>query len=358
MLAAIVAVCAVVFSLVSELSRVSQDGLDSAILRDRGMLGSYSVSLGDAGVPTGERYAVVASAAEAVGMRVWGYAEVLPPVRSECPPYDEVGAVSLQVLWERPGVPRELPYGQVAGVSTQWCIDGQSIPAASLFLPQGDQQRVYGTSLYIHPDYRDLVALSTTEPIGMRFTVVSGVAEDRMAVLREALVNRLRDDAARDGRSAQAEVVVGRIDQDGANVMEAAAGIALVYDVIRWGVLGLAGIALVTVQTLTARQRGWFYGLLTALGARRRTVAAVVALDTVTVSLAGLAMAVIVLALGDDTIAQFGRDAFGVDATGLDWGAIGTLAAGVASITMLAAVAPAVVIARRDPLDVLEAPRD
>lgn len=358
MLAVIVAVCAVVFSLVSELSRVSQQGLDSAILRDRGMLGSYTVSLGDSGVPQQDGYTVVARAAESLGMYVWGFAEVMPPVRSECPPFDEVGDVSLQVLWERPGVPRELPYGHISGVETRWCIDGQAIPDRALFLPDGDQQRIYGVDLYIHPDYRELVALSTTAPVGARYTVVSGIGEDRTAALREALVDELDAVAVRSGRSAQAEVVVGRIDQDGANVRQAAGGIALVYDVIRWGVLGLSGIALVTVQTLAARQRGWFYGLLTSLGARRRRLALVVALDTGVVAAAGLATAVAVLALADGTIASFAREAFGVEATGVDWGSLGTLAVGIALVALLAAIAPAVIIARRDPLAVLEAPRD
>ncbi|MFV0634279.1 FtsX-like permease family protein [Demequina sp.] len=356
MLAALIAVCSVVFSLVSELSRVSTEGLDAAIFQDNGYLGTYSVSLAGVPLTIEDQFDVVDRAAESLDMSVWRYSEVLPEVESECPPFDQVGRRSLQVMWERPGVPAELDFGHIEGVNAEWCIDGQSIPKDALFAPSSDEEAIYGAQLYIDPAYANLVALSTTDPITYGFYVVSGREDDQVDALRFAVLDEVASLAEASGYAPS--VVIGRVDSAEVNVRDAADGIALVYDLIRWGVLLLAGLALMTVQMLSARQRGWFQGLLIALGAGRARVVALVALDTAIVAVAGLVLAVITLGALSDPVASFAEQSLQVQARSLSATSLVPLGFGIASVAAIAAVGPALMVVRRDPLAVLEAPRD
>ena len=86
------AIATVVFVLVSDLSRVSQEGLDQAIVAENGVHGSFVVTL-DSGLGLTDRaeYALVGQAARDAGVEQRGYFEDMPSTRSECPPFQAVG---------------------------------------------------------------------------------------------------------------------------------------------------------------------------------------------------------------------------------------------------------------------------
>lgn len=349
----------VVFALVSELSRVSQSGLDSAIEKDQGLRGSYSVTLDRAlQMSAQEEFGVAEAAASDAGFHVWGYAEDLPTITSECPPFESVGPQSMRVLWQAPGVARDLPFGDTGALQTSWCLDGQEIPASALYLPDADMQAVLGSRLYLNSQYRDVVLLSTTQPTARSYIVVTGNDSDASAALADSVMRLVETRAHAVDIDASAAVVVARLDSAGANVRSASNGIALVYNIIRWGVLTLAGLGLLVVQLLAVRQRSWFYGLARAIGARPRAIGALLAGETIAVLVAALAISVGVLALTQGLVAGFAYQAFQVEAHVLTASTLRTLAWGLAGVLAIATGIPTIAVLRRDPIDVLEAPRD
>jgi len=353
--------CAIViFVLVSELSRVSQEGLDSAIVQDSGLQGSYEVALvaevGDV-APTIAREHVMDVARE-LDLTVWGEWVDLPPVRSECPPYEQLGEQSLRVLWKEPGRVFPLPFGQTGDVDATWCIEGQPIPASALYLPEANDRAVFGDRLYVHPDYERLVLLSTTGPVVQGFVVVTGVMEDWTDAIRQAMSGAFSEAATRIGLPPESLFTVGRLDQDSLGIREASQGVATTYGLIGWGVLSLGGVAVISVQTLVVRQRAWFYGLTRSMGMSRRRVASMFALDTSIIILGALTLSALMLILGSGSISTFARTAFGVEARVLSSSAAIRVIAGMAVVLAVAIGAAVVTAGRRDPLESLEAPRD
>lgn len=358
MLVLLVAVSVAVFALVSELSRVSRVGLDSALTRDAGTLGSYSVVFDpSAGLGSSREYDVVLRVADDLGMELTAYWEDLPAVRSECPPFEELGEQEMRVLWKAPGRPYPLTFGQ-ADIDTRWCLDGQVVPPEALFLASESERSVYGSRLYLREEYRNLVLLATTGPVRRGYTVVSGTAQGQTDAVRASVLTHLRDYEASEGRDLGPSVTVRRIDQESAFVREAAAGVGTTYGVIGWGVVLLAALALVVVQTSHVRQRVWFYGLMRSLGADVRRVAMLLVVDAGLVIVGGGLVAVVALMLVRRPVEDFAKTAFGVEAELLSTQVWPQLALGGAILLGAGVLVPLVTVLRRDPLEVLEAPRD
>lgn len=359
MLTVLVAVSIVIFALVTELSRISQQGIDDAIVRDNGLRGSYTISFDPGLQLTDEQqYEAVTHAAHKLKLTLWGFSEQLPAVESECPPFQQTGEQNLRVLWTKPGVPFDLPFGHISGADTEWCVNGQSIPASALFLANDREKSVYGDHLYISSYYRNLILLSTLGPIRDTYTVVSGSDTDISGQLRQAVTAAAATSAQQTGNDAAAGIVVLRADRNGQNVKDAAAGLSVTYGVIAWGVIILAALALLVMQTSYVRQRLWFYGLMQSLGATYRRVTAILLIDAAAVITTGLALALVTLWAADSTISEFAHHAFGVQAHTISGALIPKLAIGCAIILTVATAAPVAITLRRDPLDVLEAPRD
>jgi hypothetical protein len=359
MLTVLVAVAIVVFSLVSELSRVSQQGLDEAIVKDAGLRGSYQVTLDPSlEISPSQAFATVMHVADGMQLSLWGYWQDMPSVTSECPPYEKVGPQQLRILWQRPSVPFDLPFGQTNGLDTQWCIDGQTIPASALYVPDASSQAVYGTRLYLRSDYANLVLLSTLAPVTYGYVLVSGDPVDQSERVREAVIAAFAPAAEASGIDLAADVTVRRLDQSDQNVLAASNGVAVTYGVIGWGVLVLAGLALLVVQVSNVRQRSWFYGLARALGARGRRIGALLGLEAGLVLVAGSAIAIAILLVAAGPVNRFADAAFGVDAHVLNPALLPKLAVGMATLLVVTTVVPLAQVLRRDPLEVLEAPRD
>lgn len=359
MLTALTTVAIVIFALVSELARVSQEGLDSAIVQDSGLHGSYEVSLdsslqaSDATVDEAARHT-----AAGLGASVWGQWVDLPETRSECPPFEQVGEQSLRVLWRAPGIPFDLPFGDTGGIDTVWCIDGQQIPPDALYFPDADHQAVYGTRLYLRGDYQDLVLLSTTGPLRRGFIVVTGQDQDLSDEVHSLALETIAPLAASTEVDPGPRVTVQRIDQENASVRDASRGVGVTYGVIGWGVLALAGIALVAVQAIVTRQRSWFYALARSMGAGTWRIGAMLSADTLLVLLASSAASLAVLTVAQPTVRDFADRAFGVDAHVLNLDVAVTLAVGLGLIFGATVVTSLIGTVRRDPIAVLESPRD
>ena len=150
----------------------------------------------------------------------------------------------------------------------------------------------------------------------------------------------------------------GQFGQDAANITAAAAGRGTVYDFIRWGVLVLAAIALATVQALVVRQRAWFYGLMTAIGASKRRIIALLSFDTLLVTLVGLLISGTALVAVSDTLREFSITTFQVEMKIGSGAMIPSLLAGIAVSSVIAILVPVSIISKRDPYAVLEAARD
>lgn len=359
MLALLIAVAIVVFAVITELSRVSQDGLDDAIVRDVGLRGSYQVFVQpDLPVTTEAAFEATASVASDLGMTVWGYWEDMPAVQSECPPFEQVGKQQLRILWKSPGVVFQLPFGNTADLDTRWCITGQTIPQDALFVPGPDQIAIYQHHVYVRSDYRNLILLSTLGPINRGFIIVSGDDNDITDQVRTAIDAKFTTMLAGSGTDPTSGISVARIDQKGQNVRQAANGISTTYNVIGWGVMLLAGLGLTLMQATNARQRSWFYGLARALGASGPRITAVLAVDTLIVLVGGVCLAMLTLLATNGTVHDFALSAFGVDANVLSPALIPRLVIGLVALLTVTTVVPLVHTMRRDPLEVLEAPRD
>lgn len=246
----------------------------------------------------------------------------------------------------------------VSGIDTEWCIEGQHVPASALFIADADERSIYDAALCISPYYRNLILLSTLGPPRTAFTVVSGNDDDITDHLKSAVIAAATSAAQAVGVNADAETLVVRKDRQGQNVKDAAAGASITYGVIGWGVLVLAALALLVMQTSHVRQRMRFYGLMQSLGASSKRIAALLLIDGAVIIVAGVAVALGVLWLGSGTIRDFAMSAFGVDAHVLLGALIPRLAVGIVLILGIATAAPLAMALRRDPLEVLEAPRD
>lgn len=359
MLSGLTAIAIIVFALVSELSRVSRQGLDEAIVQDSGLRGSYQVTFDSSlQIDDANAFDAVDAVAQALDLDLWGFWQDSPDIRSECPPYEQMGEQSLRFLWRAPSEPFSLPFGQVSGIDTSWCIGGQEIPESALFLPGDEDRAVFGSRLYVDPQYWDLVMLSTLGPVRRGFILTSGSDAQLASSIQSAIEVQIQPIAARDQVDASSVVTVARLDLDSANVQDASKGIAITYGLISWGVLTLAGIALLAVQVIVARQRSWFYGLARALGATRRQIAILLSVDAALVLLAASALASLVLGLSQTTVKSFAATAFGVEATVMSARTAVALVLGLTTIFITVAIASTAVVVRRDPLETLEAPRD
>jgi len=351
------AIAIVVFAVVSELSRVSEAGLNAGIAKDSGELGTYEVSFDGRLYLDIERQRKVSDviAASASGSVTYFFVD-LPPVHSECAPYNVLGEVSFRLLRDESGDYASLPFGSVGDIDTRWCLDGVEISATAFYLPDDDAKATLGSRMYIAPEYAGIVRLSTVGAVSSGFTVHTGSDSSREVIERIARY-MVQEDALKLGLDPGELVSVGRVDQDAEAVRAAAEGMSITYDVIRWSVLALAVAALTLVQTVTVNQRAWFFGLSRALGAPSRIIVAYVAAETAGIVVGAMAVASGLLTALSPSITDFARAAFGVQADVMHAQTMLTLALAVTVAVVFATSIPVIAVLRRDPLEVLEAPR-
>lgn len=353
LLALLVAVGMTVFLVVTELSRVSAEGLEDAIEEDAGATGSYNLSLrSDFGLGPEELARQIDEAVAPYAARPPVLIEALPPIRPECPPFENLGIQFLLILRDGSGLPFDVPFGQDLPFETQLCFDGQVIPYDAIYLPTRSEQNQWGMGVVIDPAYRELAAMSTTDQIAYSALIVTGRQVDMTIELAESLESHFREDALRYGVES-VTTFHSRLD-GGSNIRTASEGVGIVYGIIRWGVLILGGLGLLVAEMIVVRNRTWFFGLARAVGARGRHIAALIVLDVLLVLLAGTLLAVALTAATQPTADAFAWDAFGINVRLLHPSAVPQLLLGTLLVLILASVYPALTATRQDPLDVLE----
>lgn len=354
LLSVLLALSIVVFLVVSELSDLSTDELDRAIAADSGQAGTYVASISDDFGMTLEEFRATLTEAHPVfrdtGTQI---AEVLPGIRSECPPFSALGEPSMLVLYEADGTAASLPFGANLPAGTELCYSGQKVPETAAYLPSAAEQAIWGPVLFIDRRYRDVVALATTEPVELRVRVVTGRTTDDTGAVRDALMAALGEAAALQGVDVRSTVAVVRVDSS-QETRAASRSVKIVYGVIGWGVLGLGAIAVLVAELIVVRQRTWFFGLVRALGGRRRHIAALVLVDVSTVVTSGLLVAFCVAVLAQPVVTHFVDTAFQVDARLLTADRWPALLLGTLVVVVVAALPPVLRAVREDPINVLE----
>ena len=288
--------------------------------------------------------------------------EVTPALPVDCPPDTSFGPQPLIVPYDPAGTPIDLPNGGPDSVGPT-CIGGQKVPASAVRFPSDGERTLWfgagsansSVGLVLRGRYERLALLTTTDTPSYRFIVVTGQVADVSFPLFDAVTRALRGAARRYGMPhVGSAVVVTRLDT-GQGIRRAAAGVDLVYGIIAWAFLVLAGFGLLVAETIVVRDRMWFFGLARAVGARGRDIAALVIVDIVLVLAVASVLTIALLLVLGPVAASFARDAF--QATGVSFiraSVAPRLVLGGLLVLLLAATYPAAKAVRQDPLDVLE----
>jgi len=354
LLAVLIAVAMSVFLVVTELSRVSSEGLDEAISEDIGATGSYRIELKTSfGMSSPELAREVEKALLVYAAAPPVMIEVLPAITPECPPYEALGRQPILLMTDMKGDSLQLPFGDNLPVDTEICFDGQEIPASALYFPTRSEQARWGLGLVVDRSYREIVSASTNSPIVYNFSVVTGQRADQRQAIETTLLDQLEEAALRHGVDARDALVVLRVDS-GESIRDASEGIKLVYALIGWGILMLGGLGLLVSELITVRNRTWFFGLARAVGASTRDIAALIFADIVLVLFLGTTLAILASLAIQPSANSFARQAFQIEVQLLQPSAIPQLLLGGLLVLAIAGVYPAVIATRQDPLDVLE----
>ena len=351
----LIAMATLVFLGVQELSRASTTNLDEALTTDLGAQGSYTVEVSPAlGLTRADIVDRVQRALPSFEpMRVL-LAGQLPETTPVCPPYEQLLAVPLVVLYDAGGEPA--PFDASAGLPTEadLCLAGLVIPQEALRPPTPAEATLFGPgSFFLDAAFADQVRLTSTKPVRYAIGLVSGRSQDETEGVRRAFREAFAADALHAGVELNDALAIGRMD-GGPQVRAATDGIRLVYALIGWGVLLVGGLGLLVAELIVLRDRNWFFGLARAVGATRAAVAALIALDIVAVLVAGVALAVGIALAAGPLIEAFGQSAFGTTLRLVRPDALLGLSGGAALMLLLGAAYPAWRATRLDPLDVLE----
>lgn len=356
LLSLLVALGMTVLSVVAELSRQSTEGLGSAIEQDvGGATGTYRFTFTPSGLglSPSELTAAVRGSVRGLLAAAPVIIENIPAQTPECPPFEQLGAVPVRVVYDAGLRPVALPFGQNLPAGTQFCIAGMRLPADTIYVPTDAQQRQWQFGLAVRPEVAAAAALNTTGPITWSYLLVTGSADSLGDVLAQHLTDTLEPYAQRNGVDLDDAMSFVRVDQ-GSSIRAASEGITLVYQVIGWGVLALSAIGILVSQVILVGQRMWFFGLTRALGARSTQIVGMVLCEVAAVAVIGVVLAVLALLALQPAAAALARSAFNVDAQLLRPGSIPLLALGALVVMAVGGTYPAMKAIRSDPGEVLE----
>lgn len=343
----------VVFAFVSQLSKASVSGLDSAVLAEQGRAGTYIISLSERdGIPDARLDTLVSDAADGVDAVSLFEFEVFSGVELSCAPDGTLGEQTVVVGQTRRGLAPTFVGGSLG---QPVCVGGMTIPDDAVKSTTDVEARQYGGGVVLDTAYRDVVSAAAKYGQSHHWLVITDSSADVSETLRESLVAGIDADAVRSGVVPRAVYMVERSD-DATEVREATEGTKQVYGFISWAVLILGGVGVATVQTIAIRHRTWFYALCSAVGARSRRLAMLIAVESGAIFVVStLATLGILLALSSP-VQGFGREAFGTSIDLVEPGLVGALCVASLIALTVATVPPAVIATRQDPLAVLEAP--
>ncbi len=352
-----------IFLIVSELSHLSSEDLQASISAEAGRAGTYAIDLGSSLGMDPRR--LLHSVDAAVGPYIAGavrMVEIFPPSPVDCPPGTAFGSLPLLIPYDQTGTPVD---GQPtrADVGAPVCIGGQEVPGSAARLPTVAERNLWfgagsagsTVGLVLRGRYEPLAMLATTASPSYRFVAVTGQEADLSFQLSDAVTREFQATARRYGMPhVESIVVVTRLDT-GQAIRRAAAGVDVVYGVIAWAVLVLAGLGLLIAETIVVRDRMWFFGLSRAVGARGRDIATLVVVDIVLVLAAASALTIVLLLALEPVATSFARNAFQISHVSLLQAAVvPRLILGELLVLAIASAYPTARAVQQDPLDVLE----
>jgi hypothetical protein len=355
-----VAIAAVTWGVVSQISQVSIAGLESAIIADSGLRGSYTIEFrgGAAGPCLETQREIVDNVATSMDATIMGYWTQYPPVRSECPPFEQLGVQPVRVLTTIDGAVFGLPFGQTGTIATEWCFEGVSVPQSMIYVPGDANRLIFGNVLYVHPDYSDILYLSTTDPLSHGFILVTSMLNDLRQSISEDVAILLAEAAAQSEVPVESLFSISRLDMENPAIQAASQGVAITYALIGFGVLALGSFAVLSSQVISLRHRRWFYGLAAAMGLSRAKTIALFSLETLITLLFSSSVAVTALLILATPVDILLFDTFGTGAQLWSTPVLSSLAVWILITQVGITAAGILVIQNGEPISTLEAPRE
>jgi hypothetical protein len=346
---ALLTISVLVFIAVQAISTASAGTLDSSVSSELGDAGEYLIridpSLGPAAVL---REPVLAALAQTPRRSLqiidsFGAADI------DCGAQELQGTRELLLL--RDAHERPAPLARPPE-SPAMCLAGLEIGSFVGAVPRR-LERAFPEAVVIDQDLAPTAAGLDPLPEQRSYLLVTGQEVDLSASLRADLLSQLSGPAAWAGADALNAVSIERLD-DGASVRQAASGVRLVYALIGWAILLMAGTAVAVAEMANIRDRNWIFGLARSAGATRGNIAALVAVDGVLVlAVASLVSAVVLVPLAP-AVERFALETLGSPIRLVAPGLVPQLALAAAVMILLGAAVPAARAARLDPVDVLE----
>lgn len=353
LLAGLVAVSLVILLVVTELARLSSDGLDEAVAADVGREGTFSVGLSDISSldqreVTDALLDVAASFGDPAPSLITSYGAL----RLDCPPLDTLGTHDVFFVRTAGGATWDFPYGTGLPDGSALCFDGLQVPERGVYLPPTGAQERWGSGLYLRPEYEPVVRSATVGPVRLTMSVVTG--DPRAAnALRAAAQRATAPLLSRAGITPADEPWVVRTDRAG-ELSAASRGVRAIYSAIGWGVVLLAGVGILITQLVITRSRMWLFGLARALGARPHEVVLLVLGESV-LALAGGAVGAVALGIAaGPLVSSLSQEYFDVPARLWDPSNAAALGGALLVMLLVANVAPARRALAAEPLDTLE----
>lgn len=369
LLTLIAAVAMAVFMIVEELSHLSTEDLNQAIVEDAGRTGTYAIEFSSALGSTSTQLTrqvndVVAPFADQPLVMI----ETMPDMPRDCPPATLFGTGPVYIVRGSVGEAIDPSVGVPIRPGAEVCLGGQAIPATQVRQPTRSEladwlgvQAVAGGSdgpggpIIVDPAYERFLQLNDASPTLYRFLLVTGRPGYLANQIKEALSERFADLVRSYGMSEAAVFDVSRVDTSDAGIKAAAAGVRLVYGVIGWGILALGALGLLVAEIIVVRDRSWFFGLARALGGRGSHIAALIFVDVLLVLISGTILAGVIIVALQPIAASFAESTFQVhDVSFLRPELIPQLILGEFLVLIAAGAWPALKAVRQDPLDVLE----
>ncbi|MGO1400828.1 MAG: FtsX-like permease family protein [Flaviflexus sp.] len=356
-LALLVAISLIVQLIVAELSRASTEGLDDALEAEVGTSGIVWVQTSDTlGLDSREFYEELAPAMEPFAQREVTIIENYGGMSLLCEADGgEYSSVTVGVAMASDGGSADLPFGTGFPANLELCLGGQKISHDAAYATTKAHEILYQTNVLMVEQMAPLMRSLFGPPTSVTYLLVIDEGATSASSISGAVQNIIDERAKTYGYSGGRDVVAASANTVGEDLRDVAAGTELVYGIIGWGVLVLGALGVLVAESISVRQRTWFYGLARALGARRYQIGFLVLLEVLVIFALGLILAIAFALAAQDLVASFAEQTFDVSDTRLLRADDASLMVSSAVVVLLiAAVFPTIQAMRQDLLDVLE----
>jgi hypothetical protein len=362
LVAAIVAVSVLIFTLVQALAAASTADLDDAIAEDLGVEGRYELSVpSDVGVPTSRLAELVVRAAEGVHASTLVVLAEQGSVDVACPSVDGPGderQVLVLLAAEHLGdvAADAIDDAEDADEQGRRCLAGIEVPdGGELDLDLSAPLLLDTPPLVLDRSMADDADATLGPPARLVAVVQIDNSEDQTLALESGLEALLVEPAARNGSPDgwQDQLTASRLDT-GASIRAAGRGVGLVYRLLGWGVLLLGASAVLVAQLVDGQSRRSAFGLARVVGARSSDLVVLVVTEVSLVVLGGVGVASGIALAVRPALSQWSQSTFDANLRLLDVGTVAPLLVAVLVLVLVGGGLPAWRAARTDPLVALE----